>query len=110
MRMRDLAETFSLKDLGDALQNLRLKDVTDNMPNRDQIANALGLAPSRTSEATSAVGMFAVGLLVGAGLALLFAPKAGSELREELGERVSDLRDSFAPQDSSGSGARAHMA
>lgn len=40
---------------------------------------------------------FATGLLagavVGAGLALLYAPKAGAELRGDLGESVGALRD-----------------
>ena len=110
MRMKDLAENFSLKDLGDALQSLRMKDVTDSMPSRDQIADALGLARSRGTDTTGAIGLFAVGLLVGAGLALLFAPKAGSELREELGERVSGLRESFSPEQDPAAAARARMA
>jgi len=111
MRMKDLTESFSLKDLTDALQGLRLKDVTDNMPDRDQIANALGLTTtSRTAETTGAIGLFAIGVLVGAGLALIFAPKSGSELREELGERVSDLRESFSQQSQeAGGAARARM-
>ena len=40
---------------------------------------------------------FALGLLIGAaagaGLALLFAPKAGSELRGQIGESVSGWKD-----------------
>ena len=40
---------------------------------------------------------FAIGLLIGAaagaGLALLFAPKAGSELRGQIGESVSSWKD-----------------
>ena len=43
---------------------------------------------------------FAAGLLtgamVGAGLALLFAPKAGAELRGDLGESVTSVRDAVA--------------
>jgi gas vesicle protein len=46
-----------------------------------------------------AVG-FGVGILtgavVGAGLALLFAPKAGAALRADLGESVGDVRDAIA--------------
>lgn len=34
-----------------------------------------------------------MGALVGAGVALLFAPKAGAELREDLGDSVSSVRD-----------------
>jgi len=109
MRMKDLTENFSLKDLSDALQGLRFKDVTDNMPTRDQVADALGLSTSRTTDTVGAVGLFAMGLLVGAGLALLFAPKAGSELREELGERVTDLRETFSQQQSDAGATRARM-
>lgn len=49
-------------------------------------------------ESTSAG--FALGILVGAiagaGLALLFAPKPGAELRGELGESISSMRDAAA--------------
>ncbi len=34
-----------------------------------------------------------IGLVVGGGLALLFAPKAGPELRADFGETVEDLKD-----------------
>ena len=34
--------------------------------------------------------------MVGVGLALLFAPKAGSVLRENIGESVDSLRDAIA--------------
>jgi gas vesicle protein len=36
------------------------------------------------------------GALVGAGLALLFAPKAGTELRGDLNDSVTSLRDAVA--------------
>ena len=36
------------------------------------------------------------GALVGAGLALLLAPKAGQELREDLGESLTSLRGAVA--------------
>ncbi len=37
------------------------------------------------------VGKFILGALVGAGLGVLFAPKAGSETRKELKEKMEDL-------------------
>ncbi len=37
-----------------------------------------------------------MGAMVGAGVALLLAPKAGVELRGDLGESVSSLRDAVA--------------
>lgn len=36
------------------------------------------------------------GAMVGAGLALLFAPKPGAELRGELSESVTSMRDAVA--------------
>ena len=42
------------------------------------------------------VAGMAVGALVGAGLALLFAPKAGSDLRGEIGESFTSLREAVA--------------
>ena len=45
------------------------------------------------SERDSTFGPFAVGVAVGAALALLFAPEAGEEFRDELGRRLRSLRD-----------------
>ena len=39
----------------------------------------------------SGAGKFILGALVGAGLGVLFAPKAGSETRRELKEKMSEL-------------------
>jgi gas vesicle protein len=36
------------------------------------------------------------GAVIGGALALLFAPKAGTQLREELGESMGSLRDALA--------------
>jgi len=36
---------------------------------------------------SSMLGAFGAGILIGAGLALLFAPKAGSELRQDIENR-----------------------
>jgi len=42
----------------------------------------------------SQTGSFVLGALIGAGLALLFAPKSGEETQAELKERALQLRDS----------------
>lgn len=48
----------------------------------------------RESDRGAAFGMgILAGAVVGAGLALLFAPKAGTELRGELGQSMDTLRD-----------------
>ena len=57
---------------------------------RDDVLEYVGLQErtSAWSTALSTIGIFCVGAIVGAGLGLAFAPKAGTELRNELGERV----------------------
>ena len=71
------------------------KDLTRNLPSAEEIIRALGLQARRSSagDVVPSVALFGAGLLVGAGLALLFAPTSGRELREELGERAAELRD-----------------
>lgn len=44
-------------------------------------------------ESTTGMGSFVVGALVGAGLALLFAPQSGKETQEEIRIRANKLRD-----------------
>lgn len=58
---------------------------------KTDIARALGLQPKITDYIWPAMGIFSVGALVGAGLALMFAPKAGNELRDEIGSKLDDL-------------------
>ena len=58
---------------------------------KDVLLGALGLQ-SKLSAAdwvAPCVGIFAAGLLLGAGLGLLFAPKSGVELRGEIADRIS---------------------
>jgi hypothetical protein len=60
---------------------------------RDEVLGTLGLQ-ARRSAATyilPAIGMFGVGILTGAGLGLLFAPRTGREMRREIGTRMSDV-------------------
>jgi hypothetical protein len=74
------------------------KDFARNLPSAEEIIHALGLHTRRShgGDIASSVALFGAGLLVGAGLALLFAPSSGRELREEIGERAADLRDRAA--------------
>lgn len=57
---------------------------------KDDLLGLLGLETKRsdTGAALKALGTFSVGLLVGAGVALLLAPKAGHELRQDLRTRL----------------------
>jgi YtxH-like protein len=59
--------------------------------NAEKIIEALGLQRHGTSDVVApVVGAFVVGGLIGAGIALLFAPKAGEELRRDIVERVDE--------------------
>lgn len=46
-----------------------------------------------SERSNSSFGPFAIGVAVGAALALLFAPEAGEGFRDQLGERLRSLRD-----------------
>ena len=58
---------------------------------RDEILSKLGFEtkPSIGQAIISALGPFGVGMLLGAGVALLLAPKSGRELSYEIRNRVS---------------------
>ena len=70
---------FSAKDLK-KLGNL----------DRDDLLELIGLETRKGAEAyvVPAMSAFAVGVLVGAGLGLLLAPKPGNELRSDLRTRL----------------------
>jgi gas vesicle protein len=67
---------------------MKLKDLRNY--DKEDILEMMGLQSKASTGAWLAgtLGTFGVGLLIGAGIGLMLAPKAGSELRE-------DLRDKF---------------
>ena len=64
----------------------------DALPSRDQLQDQLlDALPSKrrdSSDMVAMMGMLGVGMLIGAGIALLLAPKTGEELRSDLGRRL----------------------
>jgi YtxH-like protein len=59
--------------------------------NVETILGKLGLERQGSSSVLApVVGAFIVGGIIGAGVALLFAPKAGEELRRDLGQRADE--------------------
>jgi len=72
---------------------MKLRDLTDF--DKDDILGALGLQSKQSASAWAfgTFSLFGLGVLVGAGVALLLAPKPGSELRRDLGDRVKTVRD-----------------
>lgn len=61
---------------------------------KDDILGAIGLETRRTATdyILPALGVFSAGLLVGAGLGLMLAPKSGRELRGDIRERITERR------------------
>ncbi|MCO5166369.1 MAG: YtxH domain-containing protein [Planctomycetes bacterium] len=59
----------------------------------DDLLEVFGLqrAPMAGAYVLPAIGLFGVGVIVGAGLGMLFAPKSGDELRHDLSQRAGDL-------------------
>ncbi len=71
---------------------MKLDDLRDL--DRDDLLSILGITASSPGQTIfSGLGIFAAGLLLGAGGALLLAPKSGQGLREDLREKLQQLRD-----------------
>jgi len=89
----------ALADRGSSAEEL-LRSLGKRVPSADDVVRALGLnRRSRTSDLLPGLALFGAGVLVGAGLALFLAPVTGRELREEIGEHVSELRERMASGD-----------
>lgn len=60
----------------------------------DNVLDRLGYEQKRSNSDVilPALGIFSAGLVVGAALGLLFAPKRGDETRGDLRHRLDDLR------------------
>ena len=82
---------------------MKLSDIRDL--NKADVLAAIGLAskPTTSERLLGTLSIFGVGLLVGAGAALLLAPKSGQDLREDMGDRFRKLRNGSADDDSSDS-------
>ena len=68
---------------------------------KDDVLGLLGLESKKgpTDWLLPTLSAFSVGLLVGAGLGLLMAPKSGAELRGDLRTRLQGGEDSMAHGD-----------
>lgn len=94
---------------------MQIEDILAALPSKKDIANAVGLEarPSATGEMLAAFGIFGTGLILGAGLALLFAPKTGHEIRHDIAEKVGEigehLRATVPHPATSSDGARNRM-
>jgi hypothetical protein len=72
------------------------KEFTSRLPDTEDILGYLGLTrtPRASGDAFAATaGAFTLGLVVGAAIALLYAPRSGQEIRRDVGERLSSVKD-----------------
>jgi hypothetical protein len=68
------------------------KKMMDRM-DRDALLERLGLEErSPSTDVFGSLGLFAVGILVGAGLGILFAPRRGEEMRSMVGDAIKHRR------------------
>jgi YtxH-like protein len=72
---------------------MNIEDILHALPSKEDIASAVGLEArsSATESMLTAFGLFGTGMILGAGLALLFAPKSGHEIRRDIAETVGEL-------------------
>ena len=70
-------------------------------PSAYELLYRLGLERrrSRAMRAASRAGWIGVGMALGSGLAMLFTPRSGPEVRERLGEQAKRARDYVAPHE-----------
>jgi len=75
---------------------------------KEQILDRLGLAPKPDflDYLFPVLGIFGAGMLLGAGLGLMLAPKPGAELRGDLAERMRSLRSGRGNEQDAPAGAQ----
>jgi len=73
---------------------------------KDDLLNLIGLQTKRNAAdwILPSLGIFGVGVLVGAGIGMLLAPKPGRELREDLRNRLQGAADDIGNQLSGAAG------
>ena len=79
---------------------MKIEDILRALPSKDDITSAVGLEArsSTTGNMLTAFAIFGTGMILGAGLALLFAPKAGQEMRHDIAEKVGEIGENLLEQ------------
>lgn len=87
-----------------------IADLASRAPSAYDLLYRLGLERrrSRARRAASRAGWIGLGMALGSGLAMLFTPRSGSEVRERLGEQAKRARDYVAPHEDEGHDLRGH--
>ena len=79
---------------------MKIEDILRALPSKEDIASAVCLEArsSTTGDMLTAFAIFGTGMILGAGLALLFAPKAGHEIRHDIAEKVGEIGEHLRTQ------------
>jgi len=79
---------------------MTIEDILTRLPSKADLLNAAGLDNRHTfnGDLLTAIGIFGAGMMLGAGLALLFAPKPGEELRQEIAEKFNEVNRRFSSE------------
>ena len=79
---------------------MKIEDNLQALPSKEDIASAVGLEArsSVTGDMLTAFGIFGTGMIIGAGLALLFAPKTGHDIRHDIAEKVGEIGEHLRAQ------------
>jgi hypothetical protein len=81
---------MALQELVDRIPTRGLQNLVDRIPTTDRALQSFGLTRTNaTSISPQMVGVFALGMLVGASIALLLTPVSGRELRARVQEQVN---------------------
>lgn len=86
--------TKTLRTIGNTLEVKRLMNGVRNIEPNDFL-NRVGLERRRSTmdAVLPALGFFAAGAAIGAGLAILFTPSTGSEVRGKIAKAATDAKD-----------------
>lgn len=87
-------------NLSNPFHNLSNSFDSDNRRERyDQLIDRVGLQRRGSSNNTlAAIGLFAMGLGLGATLGMLFAPKKGQEIRHQAKQKLSGVRSASSDE------------
>ena len=79
---------------------MKIEDILQALPSKEDIASMVGLEArsSATGNMLTAFSIFGTGMILGAGLALLFAPKSGDEIRHDIAEKVNEIGEHLRAQ------------